>query len=338
MRMSLAEQFWTRIRPAHVALFPASLLFRAIVAVRRTLYARGIFRSAHPGVPVVVVGNLSVGGTGKTPLVIWLAHTLRARGFHPGILTRGHGGSGQVQPVRAESDPARAGDEPVLLAQRSGCPVWVGRDRPGAARALLAAHPECDVLISDDGLQHYALQRDVEIAVVDGARHFGNGLLLPAGPLREPVRRLRSVDAVVVNGGGSSDVAALHPRQFDMRLEGPQLVNLLDPARAQPPEAFAGRTLFAVAGIGHPPRFFAHLRALGLAIRPQPFPDHFAFTAEDLAFAGEEPLVMTEKDAVKCRPFARSSWWVLPVEAQADPRLADLVIAALKARHGRKAP
>jgi tetraacyldisaccharide 4'-kinase len=336
--MSLAEQFWTRIRPAHLVLYPASLLFRAIVVGRRALYARGIFRRAHPGVPVVVIGNLSVGGTGKTPLVIWLAHRLREHGFHPGIVTRGHGGSGRVQAVRPDGDPADTGDEPVLLAQRGGCPVWAGRDRPAAAAALRAAHPECDVLMSDDGLQHYALQRDIEIAVMDGARRFGNGLLLPAGPLREPVSRLRAVDAVVVNASGADDVPRLHAQQFRMQLEGRLLVNLRSPGTTQPPEGFAGQTLFAVAGIGNPQRFFAHLRTLGLAIRPQPFPDHFAFTAEDLAFAGDAPLVMTEKDAVKCRAFARSSWWVLPVDAQADPRLADLVIAALEAHPGRKAP
>jgi tetraacyldisaccharide 4'-kinase len=333
--MAVIDTFWHRIRPAHLLLFPASLPFAALVALRRRLYAAGILRGARLPVPVIVVGNISVGGTGKTPLVLWLARLLQDNGFHPGIVTRGHGGSGALQAVAADADPALAGDEPVLLAQRSGCPVWAGRRRAQAAQALLAAHPACDVLISDDGLQHYALQRDLEIAVVDGERRFGNGLLLPAGPLREPVRRLESVDAVVINGG--SVLAKVRARQYAMQLRGRRLVSLADPRQVQPPEAFAGRTLHAVAGIGNPARFFAHLRALGLSIRPQPFPDHFAFHAEDLAFAGDDPVVMTEKDAVKCRPFARTNHWYLPVEAQVDAALGQQIIDTLKALHGRKA-
>jgi tetraacyldisaccharide 4'-kinase len=333
--MAGIDTFWYRIRPAHLLLFPASLLFGAMVALRRTLYARGILGAMRMPVPVIVVGNISVGGTGKTPLVLWLARLLRDNGFHPGIVTRGHGGAGALQAVLPDTDPAAAGDEPVLLAQRSGCPVWTGRRRPQAALALLAANPGCDVLISDDGLQHYALQRDFEIAVVDGGRRFGNGLLLPAGPLREPLGRLGSVDAVVINGG--SVLAKLRARQYAMQLSGERLVSLVDAQCVQAPQAFAGRTLHAVAGIGNPARFFAHLRALGLSIRPQPFPDHFAFSADDLAFAGDDAVVMTEKDAVKCRAFARSSHWYLPVEAQVDAALGHRIIDALEALHGRKA-
>jgi tetraacyldisaccharide 4'-kinase len=336
--MAIIDTFWYRIRPAHLALYPASLLFGAIVATRRWLHVRGILRSERLPVPVIVVGNISVGGTGKTPLVVWLARLLAQHGFRPGIITRGHGGTTDVQPVAPDSDPAHAGDEPVLLAQRGGCPVWAGRRRVQAARALLAAHPRCDVLISDDGLQHYAMQRDVEIAVVDGQRQFGNGLLLPAGPLREPLRRLGSVDAVVINGGNL--IARVRARQYAMELLGQRLVNLLDAHRSEPPAAFAGRAVHAVAGIGNPQRFFAHLRALGLVVRPQPFPDHFAFTPEDLAFAGDDPVVMTEKDAVKCRAFARCSYWYLPVDAQVDAQLGADIIQALKAlhQHGRQAP
>ena len=335
--MAVIDTFWYRIRPAHLVLYPASLLFGAIVAARRWLHARGMLRSERLPVPVIVVGNISVGGTGKTPLVIWLARTLARHGFKPGIVTRGHGGTTEVQPVAPQADPARAGDEPVLLAQRSGCPVYAGRRRVQAARALLAAHPGCDVLISDDGMQHYAMQRDLEIAVVDGQRQFGNGLLLPAGPLREPPRRLASVDAVVVNGG--SLIARVRARQYAMELGGRQLVNLADPHRVETPSAFAGRILHAVAGIGNPGRFFAHLRALGLEVRPQPFPDHFAFTPDDLAFAGDDPVVMTEKDAVKCRAFARPGWWYLPVDAQVDAQLERDLILALEALppHGRQA-
>jgi tetraacyldisaccharide 4'-kinase len=333
--MHIADRFWYRIRPAHLLLVPASWLFGAVAGTRRSLYARGILRRERMPVPVIVVGNISVGGTGKTPLVVWLARLLRDHGFHPGIVTRGYRGAGAVEPVPPDADPARAGDEPVLLAQRSACPVWTGRRRVLAARALLAAHPDCDVLISDDGLQHYALHRDLEIAVVDGERRFGNGFLLPAGPLRERVDRLEAVDAVVINGGAV--IARLRARQYAMQLSGRRLVNLLDPGRSAGAEAFAGQTLDAVAGIGNPARFFAHLRKLGLTIRPQPFPDHYAFVPEDFAFAAEGPVVMTEKDAVKCRAFARSNHWYLPVDAQVDAQLGDDILDSLKA-HGRQAP
>jgi tetraacyldisaccharide 4'-kinase len=336
--MAVIDTFWHRIRPAHLVLYPASLLFGALVAARRWLHAHGMLHSERLPVPVIVVGNISVGGTGKTPLVIGLARALARHGFKPGIITRGYGGTSAVQPVTPQADPARAGDEPVLLAQRSGCPVWTGRRRVQAARALLAANPECDVLISDDGLQHYAMQRDIEIAVVDGRRQFGNGLLLPAGPLREPPRRLESVDAVVVNGG--SLIARVRARQYSMELRGTHLANLADPGRVESPQALSGRRVHAVAGIGNPQRFFDHLRALGLEVRPQPFPDHFAFTPADLAFAGDDPVVMTEKDAVKCRAFARASWWYLPVEAQVDAQLERDIIQALEGlpQHGRQAP
>jgi tetraacyldisaccharide 4'-kinase len=329
--MSVIEHFWYRLRPAHLVLIPLSLLFGAAVWVRRRLYARGILRSERLAVPVIVVGNISVGGTGKTPLVLWLAELLRSQGWRPGIVTRGYGGTQRVQEVTPVCDPAGPGDEPVLLALRSGGPVFAGRRRPAAARALLAAHPECNVLIADDGLQHYALARDIEIAVVDGERRFGNGWLLPAGPLREPVRRLEEVDAVVVNGGG---VPKLRAAQHGMTLHGASLVNVSDPRRAVTPAAFADRPVHALAGIGDPQRFFEHLRRLGLTVRPHPFPDHHAFTPDDLAFARDMPVVMTEKDAVKCRAFARETWWCLPVAAQVDPALAALVLDKLKRRHG----
>ena len=341
--MSVIEHFWYRLRPAHLLLIPLSLLFRAAVWARRALYARGILRSERLAVPVVVVGNISVGGTGKTPLVLWLADLLRSEGWRPGIVTRGHGGTQQVQEVTPDSDPARAGDEPVLLARRSGVPVFAGRRRSAAARALLAAHPQCDVVIADDGLQHYALARDIEIAVVDGERRFGNGWLLPAGPLREPVRRLEQVDAIVVNDSGvigdsgmidGGLLPKLRTARHQMKLRGASLVNVRDPRRSVPPEAFANGPVHALAGIGHPQRFFEHLRRLGLTVRPQPFPDHHPFTPEDLAFAQDAPLLMTEKDAVKCRAFARETWWYLPIAAQVDPALAALVLDKLKRYHG----
>lgn len=332
--MSIADRFWYGLRPAHLLLFPLSLLFRAAVAVRRALYRSRVLRSEALPVPVIVVGNISVGGTGKTPLVIWLAHELSRAGWQPGIVTRGYGGSERTQAIDAHADVARSGDEALLLARNSGCPVWSGADRVAAAKGLLAAHPACDVLISDDGLQHYRMRRNIEVAVVDARRGLGNGLLLPAGPLREPASRLACVDAVVINGEGATRTYGR--RRFAMRLSGERVVNLRDPRRQCPAAQLTG-PIHAIAGIGDPRRFFEHLQHLGLHIRPHPFPDHHRFSADDLAFAGEEAVVMTEKDAVKCEDFSRENFWFLPVEAQIDAALADHILALLRTAHGRQA-
>jgi tetraacyldisaccharide 4'-kinase len=222
----------------------------------------------------------------------------------------------------------------VLLAARTACPVWVGPDRVAAARALLAAHPECNVIVSDDGLQHYRLQRDVEIAVVDAARGLGNGLPIPSGPLREPAGRLKQVDAVVLNGPEATPAAG----QYAMSLEGATFASLRDPGVARAAQAFRGQPLHAVAAIGNPGRFFAHLRALGLDITGHAFPDHHAFSAAEIDFGDGAPVVMTEKDAIKCRRFARENHWVLPVEARVAPELGQCVLDKLKARHGFQAP
>jgi tetraacyldisaccharide 4'-kinase len=288
-------------------------------------------------VPVIVVGNLTVGGSGKTPLALWLTQCLRERGWRPGIVSRGYGGEGDggaVRPVLADSDAALAGDEPLLLARRSGVPVFVGHDRAAAGKALLAAHPECDVLISDDGLQHYRLDRRVEIAVFD-RRGAGNGYLLPAGPLREPLRRLAKVTAVVLNGGGA--LADTTAPCFSMRLAGQRFVALDDPRKTCSAADLHGRPLHAVAGIGDPSRFFSQLAALGLEFSEHPFPDHRAYRADDLAFAGDGVLLMTEKDAVKCAGLVLSEAWVLPVGACIDDApdgnsLLDTILEKLNGR------
>jgi tetraacyldisaccharide 4'-kinase len=312
---------WYRITPLHLLLWPLSLIFHLIVTIRRLLFRLGISSSIKLPVPVIIVGNVSVGGTGKTPLTLWLAEQLLADGWHPGIISRGFGGKGnKPQEVLHDSDPAQVGDEPALMAQRLLCPVWTGRDRPAAARALLAAHPECDVIISDDGLQHYRLQRDVEIAVVDGIRRFGNGFLLPAGPLREPPSRLREVDAVVVNG---DKVAA---GEFMMQLEGVHFYNLLNPEMTATAADFQGQTVHAVAGIGHPERFFGYLKKLGLILIAHPYPDHHQFNATDLVFSDGNALLMTEKDAVKCVAIADEKCWVLRVDARLDPALIQFIL------------
>ncbi|MDD5330177.1 MAG: tetraacyldisaccharide 4'-kinase [Sulfuricella sp.] len=331
------EKIWYGLTPLHVLLLPPAILFRLAAALRRACYRAGLLRSVRLAVPVIVVGNISVGGTGKTPLVLWLANFLRQQGRRPGIVSRGYGGSalGPVE-IGAGGDPAVVGDEPLLLAGKSGCPVWVGRDRVAAAEALLRAHPECDVLVSDDGLQHYRLGRDVEVAVVDGERLFGNGLPLPAGPLRESVSRLDSVDAVVVNGGGQNDGMPTR-NGFEMRLDGRVFYNLKDPARRVEAADFRGRKLHAVAGIGNPQRFFELLRGLGLGFEAHAFPDHYAYRRQDLEYAEADAVLMTEKDAVKCAGFADERFWVLAVEAVLAPAFGELILRKLRNDNGRQA-
>ena len=327
------EQQWYRWTPWHVLLLPVSLLFGVVVALRRGLYRLGFLPVTKLPVPVIIVGNIGVGGTGKTPLVIALCRLLREQGFTPGIVSRGYRGKSRLpRAVTRESEPAEAGDEPVLLAIKAACPVWVGPDRVAAGQALLATHPEVNVLISDDGLQHYRLARDIEIVVVDAARWFGNGQLLPAGPLREPAWRLQTVDAVVINGWLPG--APLKRSEFTMQLAGDLLYNLRNPELKARPEVFAGQTVRAVAGIGHPERFFKQLKKLGMAIRPHPFPDHHAFTPRDMDFPETDAIVMTEKDAVKCVDFVGDNAWALPVEAKLDANFGAAIMEKLRNANG----
>lgn len=329
------QRQWFRLTLWHVVLIPLSILFGLAVALRRSLYRAGLLRAVRLAVPVIVVGNISVGGTGKTPLVLWLAGFLRQQGFHPGIISRGYGGGAAgTLAVDAGSDPASVGDEPLLLAKKSGCPVWVGRDRVDAGMSLLRAQPECDVLLSDDGLQHYRLGRDVEIMVVDGERKFGNALLLPAGPLREGISRLKSVDAVVVNGGTHLGMPLRN--EFAMRLEGREFYNLLNPRLRAAPSDFRGKKLHAVAGIGNPQRFFEHLRGLGLRFEAHAFADHCAYRPQDLSYADADALLMTEKDAVKCAGFADERYWALGVDAVLTPGCGEMVVKKLRDSDGRK--
>jgi tetraacyldisaccharide 4'-kinase len=332
------ERCWYGCCRYRFLLLPLSLIFFLLVALRRLAYRAGLFRVQRLPVPVIVVGNLGVGGSGKTPLTLCIVQWLGELGYHPGIISRGYGGRARApMPVKADSDPALVGDEPVLLARRGACPLWIGRKRAEAGRRLLTFHPEVDVLVADDGLQHYALDRDMEIVVVDGLRGFGNGRLLPAGPLREPLGRLATVDAVVINGGNPDDFILLPPC-FAMRLSGATFRNLRDPSRtavaADLVTDSAGRQLHALAGIGHPQRFFAHLERLGLNVIPHAFPDHHVYRAEDLP-AGT--LLMTEKDAVKCVAFAPPDAWFLAVDAILTPGLKTLIDHTLKARHGPQA-
>ncbi|MAT66569.1 MAG: tetraacyldisaccharide 4'-kinase [Gammaproteobacteria bacterium] len=311
------DRLWYQGHPLALALTPLALLYCAVVWLRRRAYQLGLLPSHRLGVPVIVVGNITAGGTGKTPLIAWLATWLRAQGYTPGIIARGYGGRARQWPqqVRPDSDPRTVGDEPVLLARRTGCPMAVGPDRAAAARALLE-HSDCDIIISDDGLQHYALARDIEIAVVDGDRRYGNGFCLPAGPLREPRSRLKDINLIVCNGTPGRG-------EFGMHYVPGNLVNVHDPDRQQPLEQLRGQSVDAVAGIGHPERFFRLLERQGLTCRKQrTFPDHHAWRETDFAFAdAHTPVVMTEKDAVKCERLARDNLWYLPIQAELDPRI-----------------
>ena len=307
---------WARRGALAWLLWPASLLFGIAVFFRRLFFRLHIFKSHKAGIPVIVVGNLTAGGSGKTPLVLRIVEILREHGWKPGIVSRGYGGSaaargGAPREASIASEAAEVGDEPILLARRSGCPVWVAPERNAACRALRERHPECDVIVTDDGLQHYALARDVEICVVDG-RGFGNGFLMPAGPLREPPSRLSSVDAVVAHERAEID-------GYKMQLQGETLVRVMDARDVRPAKSFAGQRVHAVAGIGDPKRFFLQLARFGLKPVPHPFPDHHPFRPDDLDFGDEAPVVMTEKDAVKCRRLAKPNHWVFPVSASLDP-------------------
>lgn len=300
--------------------WPLAGLYGALTGLRRWLYRRRWLRIERLPVPVVVIGNLTAGGTGKTPLTLAIAAMLRKRGFSPGVVSRGYGGRQRAPRLLDEvPDPADVGDEPCLIRSH-GLPVAVGRDRPAAARLLVDAG--CDVVIADDGLQHYRLGRDVEICVIDGARRFGNGHLLPAGPLREPLRRLRTVDLRVCNGIATAG-------EYPMQLHGDVALGLPD-GQPQPLAAFAGQRVHAVAAIGNPQRFFDGLRARGIDVIEHPFPDHHPFAPDDLAFADTLPVLMTDKDAIKCRPFARSGWWRVPVQAELPGAFFDALVRRLQ--------
>jgi len=324
------EDAWYKEMYVSAWFMPLSMFYVDAIRLRRFLYAKGWLKSDRLPVPVIVVGNITVGGTGKTPLVVWLVECLKRQGYTPGVISRGYAGKEEQQPkpVTADSDPAVVGDEAVLLARRCSCPVVVSPDRPAAGRYLLAHHP-CDIIVSDDGLQHYALQRDIEIVVIDGQRRFGNGYCLPVGPLREPQERIKQVDWVIVNGGGE-----LLESELPMQCSGRELVNLQSGERKALTE-FAGQTCHAVAGIGNPQRFFQSLLAAGLQCSGKAYPDHYAYTAADLAFKDGRPVIMTEKDAVKCAPFAGAQHWYLPISAELPAEFSDNLLSLLKSkRHG----
>jgi tetraacyldisaccharide 4'-kinase len=306
---------WYEGHPALALLRPLECLYRRVVNAKRARFVAGQGDIYKAPVPVVVVGNITVGGTGKTPLILWMIDHCRRRGLRVGVVSRGYGAKPPGLPWRvlAQHNAEQVGDEPLLIVKRTGVPLMIDPDRGQAVRALLAQEP-LDLILSDDGLQHYRLARDLELVLIDASRGLGNRRCLPAGPLREPVERLQSVDALLYNGA-----AADREDGYAFELKPSALVNLLTGER-QPVDHFPpGQPLHAVAGIGNPQRFFNTLEGLHWRPVPHAFADHAVFSAQALSFAPALPVVMTEKDAVKCASFAAPDWWYLAVEAVPSP-------------------
>ena len=314
-------------------LLPLTGLYWLVSGCRRLLYRLGIFRTCRAPVPLIVVGNITAGGTGKTPTVIWLARLLAERGFSPGIVSRGYGGSQSKSPMRvdANSEAAVVGDEPVLLARRSQCPVVVDADRVRAAAMLV--DDGVDIIVADDGLQHYRLARDYEICVIDGSRGLGNRRLLPAGPLRESPQRLDDVDQLLVNGHlrTSAEISVAEQNAISFELEATE-ASRLDGSLSRPLKRFSGTTVHAVAAIGNPGRFFDLLRAQGIQVIEHAYPDHAPVTTAELDFGDSFEVFMTEKDAVKLGRKIGARYWYVPVELQMDPVHALPLIEQIESR------
>ncbi|RWU17882.1 tetraacyldisaccharide 4'-kinase [Pseudomonas alkylphenolica] len=316
--MGLADRLldaWYAGHPALVLLRPLESLYRRVVQRKRARFISGEQPGYRAPVPVIVVGNITVGGTGKTPMILWMIEHCRRQGLRVGVVSRGYGAKPPQLPwrVRADQSAAQAGDEPLLIVQRSDVPLVIDPDRSRAVQALLAAET-LDLILCDDGMQHYRLARDLELVLIDAARGLGNRRCLPAGPLREPVERLQAVDALLYNG-------AMTDRDdgYGFVLKPTALVNLRTGERAGLERFAAGQAVHAVAGIGNPQRFFNTLQGLNWQPVPHPFADHAEYSAQALSFSPALPLIMTEKDAVKCRAFAADDWWYLAVDAVPSP-------------------
>ncbi|MET0225132.1 MAG: tetraacyldisaccharide 4'-kinase [Dokdonella sp.] len=322
-RVERIERVWYGGLAAPARLRALVPLYRFLRWLHLAPYRYGVRKARRLPVPLIVVGNLTAGGSGKTPLVIALVEALRARGFKPGVVSRGYGGS-ERGPLLVDDvvRPARVGDEPCLIRKRTGVAVAVGRDRARAAALLIERG--VDIVVADDGLQNPALVRDLEICVIDGQRRFGNGHLLPAGPLREPLSRLATIDFRVCNGG------AAQAGEIPMRLVGEMAVPMTTATATRPLESFAGQRVHAVAAIGNPERFFDGLRAHGIDVLPHGFPDHHAFVEGDFAFGDDAPVLMTEKDAVKCLAFATPDFWCIPVRAELPAAFFEAIAACMR--------
>lgn len=327
--MKSIDAYWYSQNPVAWLLLPVSAIYCLLVFLRRTLYKTGLLKSYKLPMPVIIVGNITVGGTGKTPLLIALVALLQQQGYRPGIVSRGYGGSVKGERLVKESDDAHMiGDEPCLILKRTGCPLVVGRDRVAAAQLLLA-NSDCNVILSDDGLQHYRMQRDVEIAIVDKNRQYGNGYCLPAGPLRESVSRLKQVDMVVSHCSNAESAGATN-HNLHFFLQFLDAINLKT-GETRHIENFSTHPVHAVAGIGHPERFFRQLQKNELEIIAHAFADHHKFTAADFVFDDDYPVLMTEKDAVKCLGLPAENLWYVPVDAGLSEALQQQFLSSVDA-------
>jgi len=323
----ILDEIWYKDHFIGTWIMPLSMIFIDISRFRRWLYKKDYKTVTKLPVPVIIVGNLTVGGAGKTPLVIYLVQQLKSAGLNPGVISRGYGGKSEIWPqaVTESSDVSLIGDEPLLIAQHAQCPVAVGPVRADSAR-LLIENNHCDVIISDDGLQHYALYRDIEILVIDGVRRFGNNFCLPSGPLREPQERMREVDFIICNGNDEREEG-----EILMQLRGEDAINIQTQERKSLTE-FKTQQCHAFAGIGHPQRFFDLLKKQGLECQTHKFPDHYFYLQKDIQFKSADVILMTEKDAVKCKQIATEKHWYVPVEAILEKGFIEALMTLLKNR------
>jgi tetraacyldisaccharide 4'-kinase len=333
--MKWSDLYWHRITPLHFILWPLSLLFSLLMALRRFCYWLDLFPTTRLPIPVIVIDSITVEDSGKTPLVIWLVNFLKSRGLRPGIITQGFTDNpGEPVAAKATSDPAIVGSKPLLLVQRCGkdCPIWVGYDRIAVAHALLAANPDCNILINDDGLQYHRLQRDMEIAVVDfSEQNFGNGLMLPAGPLRDSLKRLNNANAIVMNSATKQqlnikDQTSIH----NMKLMKDTFYNLMNPDSRVGPSAFSNKRLHAISDLDNAQWFFDHLNFLRLSAKCHTFKKNHRFLKQDIQIPAAEAILMTEEDAIQCYPFAKENLWALPVDIVIDTRLQEVTINKIR--------
>lgn len=333
--MKWSELYWHRITPLHFILWPLSILFSLLMTMRRFCYWLDLFPTTSLPIPVIVVDSITVEDSGKTPLVIWLVNFLKSRGLRPGIITQGFADNpGKPIAATAVSDPAIVGSKSLLLAQRCGkdCPIWVGYDRIAATHALLAAHPDCNILISDDGLQHHRLHRDMEIVVIDfSEQNFGNGLMLPAGPLRDSLKRLNNANAIVMNSATKQqldleDQASIH----HMRLTKDTFYNLMNPEFRVGPSAFSNKRLHALSDLDNTQWLFDHLNFLRLSAKCHTFKKNHRFLEQDIQIPDADAILMTEENAIQCHSFAKDTLWALPVDIMIDARLKEVILNKIR--------
>ncbi len=323
--MKVVEKLWYSKNIFSILLLPFSYLYLIFYSLHRLLYRLKIKKIFYSPIPVIGVGNITVGGTGKTPFTIELSNILLREGYRPGIVSRGYKGKSKYYPriVTMDCDPSLVGDEPALIRMKTNCPVVIAPKRSQAIRLLIEKY-DCNVIILDDGLQHHALHKDFEIMLMDEARKFGNGFCLPAGPLREPLDRISRLDFLIIHGKSTDSL-------YSMSLKAENFYNLLDTSITWNSQLFKNKIIYAVAGIGHPKRFFTSLQSLGLQFIEKIFPDHHNYKEKDLIFCKREDLlIMTEKDAIKCKQFAKENYWVLPVSCEINTKFIEDFLKKLK--------